>query len=60
MLVKRSNRYLWEMGRLLLFVINLDKEANNADDEDTKLNHIRICNHLPQPPFYKSGGNKKR
>ena len=38
-------------GRLLLFVAGLDEEADNADDQDTKLNQIRICNHTSQPPF---------
>ena len=28
----RSNRQLWRLGRLLLFIIDLDYEADNADD----------------------------
>ena len=46
-------------GRLLLSVVSLYKETNNADDEDTKLNHIRISNHVSWSPFPKVRGQQK-
>ena len=45
---KRSNRTLWTGGRLLLFVY-LQKQAANANNENTNLNQVRICNHHGQP-----------
>ena len=37
-------------GRLLLFaVIYLKKQAANANNENTNLNQVRICNHHGQP-----------
>ena len=50
---------IWGDWAVTFFVINLDEEANNADDADTKLNHIRICNHLPQPLSISQGATKR-
>ena len=48
------------MGRLLLFAVtNLDNEANNCDYEHAKLEHVRVCDHNPLPPFLSVGGRKK-
>lgn len=47
-----------EAGRLLLF-ISLYEKADNANDQNTDLNQIRVCNHC-QPPFRKIRGAKKR
>ena len=56
----RSNRYRWNDGRLLLFAVtNLDNEANNCDYEHAKLEHVRVCDHNPLPPFLSVGGRKK-
>ena len=47
-------------GRLLLFAVtNLDNEANNCDYEHAKLEHVRVCDHNPLPPFLSVGGRKK-
>ncbi len=34
--------------RLLLF-IGLKEQGNNANDQNTRLNEIGICNHLTAP-----------
>ena len=48
------------MGRLFLFAVtNLDNEANNCDYEHAKLEHVRVCDHNPLPPFLSVGGRKK-
>ena len=47
-----------EAGRLLLFM-SLYEKADNANDQNTDLNQIRVCNHC-QPPFRKVRGTKKR
>ena len=47
-------------GRLLLFAVtNLDNEANNCDYEHAKLEHVRVRDHNPLPPFLSVGGHKK-
>ena len=47
----RSNRWFGKAGRLLLF-IGLHEQSNNANDQNTYLNQIGICNHWAAPPFY--------
>ena len=43
-----------EAGRLLLFM-SLYEKADNANDQNTDLNQIRVCNHC-QPPCRKIRG----
>ena len=57
---KEVTAILGKMGRLLLFAVtNLDNEANNCDYEHAKLEHVRVCDHNPLPPFLSVGGRKK-
>ena len=44
----RSNRWFGKAGRLLLF-ISLREQSNNANDQNTYLNQIGICNHWAAP-----------
>ena len=46
----------FEAGRLLLFM-SLYEKADNANDQNTDLNQIRVCNHC-QPPFRKIRGQE--
>ena len=49
----------WEAGRLLLF-IGLDEQGNNGNEQNNRLDQIRVCNHW-KPPFRKCDqGAKKR
>ena len=48
------------MGRLLLFAVtDLNNEADNTDQENTKLEQFRVCNHSRSPPFVASEGQKE-
>ena len=40
----------WERQRLLLFIIYLDDQGNDADDQNAELEQIGICDHVHHPP----------
>ena len=40
----------WERQRLLLFIIYLDDQGNDADDQNTELKQIGIGHHVHHPP----------
>ena len=44
----RSNRTLWQEGRLLLFC-NLNDQTDNADKYKTKLKQLIISDHIDHP-----------
>lgn len=46
------------MGRLLLFIIDLKKQADNGYGQNADLYQIRICNHDHPPFLYRVGGKK--
>ena len=58
-IVTRSNRRLWgQIGRLLLFaVMYLQEQAANANDNQTELKQLRICQH--GHPLLSAGGGEK-
>ena len=40
----------WERQRLLLFIIYLDDQGNDADDQNTELKQVGIGHHVHHPP----------
>ena len=60
MLVTRSNRQVGELGRLLLFIIYLDDQGNDADDQNTELKQVGIGHHAITPLRCSGGGKKFR
>ena len=40
----------WECQRLLLFIIYLDDQGNDADDQNTELKQVGIGHHVHHPP----------
>ena len=40
----------WECQRLLLFIVYLDDQGNDADDQNTELKQAGIGHHVHHPP----------
>ena len=50
----------WECQRLLLFIIYLDDQGNDADDQNTELKQVGIGHHAITPLQCSGGGKKFR
>ena len=46
------------LGRLLLFIIYLDDQGNDADDQNTELKQVGIGHHAITPLLCSGGGKK--